>query len=121
MKRHALGSAFGISLLALGSLAGCAQTSELQLSWDNFGGTTRRDNVAYLDCVGSKVAPGAQTFISTGDGTGRLLVGSDDPRQASGIVDVTAIDGGSHFNAYQSTAWQDKGELLDAAYLCSLS
>jgi len=34
-------------------------------------------------------------------------------------VQVTPITGGNHFSAYQRSAWQDKGELLDAAYQCS--
>lgn len=114
-------NAFGISFLALASLAGCAQTSEYQASWDNYGGTTSQNSSAYLDCVGSKVQPGTQTFISSKDGASQLLLGNADPRLASGIVEVKAFNGGSHFNAYQRAAWQNKGELLDAAYLCSLS
>lgn len=112
--------ALGSLVLAVASLTGCAATSETRLSWDSLGGTTARDSGAYLSCVDGRLTPGTATFVSDSGGTHQLLTGSADPLQASGIVQVTPIAGGSHFSAYQRSAWQDKGELLDAAYQCSL-
>jgi len=117
LHRHSRHAAFAISFLAL---AGCAHTTERELSWDSYNGVSGHDSNAYLQCVSSKVTPGLQTFISTHDGSGQLLVGSADPRQANGVVEVKSMPGGSHFTAYEHAAWQDKGELLDAAYRCSL-
>ncbi|MFR0693001.1 hypothetical protein ACLUTX_26655 [Enterobacterales bacterium AE_CKDN230030158-1A_HGKHYDSX7] len=112
--------ALGPLLLAVASLTGCAATSETRLSWDSLGGTTVRDSGAYLSCVDGRLTPGTSTFVSDSGTTRQLLVGSANPQQASGLVQVTPIAGGNHFSAYQRSAWQDKGELLDAAYQCSL-
>lgn len=109
-------------LLALASLTGCAATSatsERQLSWDSLGGTTAQSSDAYLSCVDGRVNARTPIFFNEQGATRQLLTGSADPLQASGIVEVTPIAGGNHFSAYQRSAWQDKGELLDAAYQCS--
>lgn len=111
--------AFGPLLLAVASLTGCAATSETQLSWDSLGGTTAQDSSTYLSCVDGRLTPGTATFVSEGGTTRQLLTGSADPLRASGIVQITPIVGGNHFSAYQRSAWQDKGELLDAAYQCA--
>lgn len=106
-------------LLAVASLTGCAATSESRLSWDSLGGATAQDGSAYLSCVDGRLTPGTATFVSDSGTTRQLLIGSTDPLQARGIVQVTPIAGGNHFSAYQRSAWQDKGELLDAAYQCA--
>lgn len=118
-NRLAARIALGPLLLAVASLTGCAATSETRLSWDSLGGTTAQDSKAYLSCVDGRLTPGTATFLSDSGATRQLLTGSADPRQASGIVEVTPIAGGNHFSAYQRSAWHDKGELLDAAYQCS--
>lgn len=118
-NRLAARIALGPLLLAVASLTGCAATSETQLSWDSLGGTTAQDSNAYLSCVDGRLTPGTATFVSDSGATRQLLTGSADPLQASGIVQVTPIAGGNRFSAYQRSAWQDKGELLDAAYQCS--
>ncbi|MDF3863691.1 hypothetical protein P3W53_04410 [Pseudomonas denitrificans (nom. rej.)] len=119
LNRMAARAVLGSLVLAVASLSGCAATSETRLSWDSLGGTTAQDSNAYLSCVDGRLTPGTATFVSDTGATRQLLTGSADPLQASGIVQVTPIDGGNHFSAYQRSAWQDKGELLDAAYQCS--
>ncbi|OWP51481.1 hypothetical protein CEG18_10000 [Pseudomonas nitroreducens] len=106
-------------LLAVASLTGCAATSETRLSWDSLGGSTAQDSSTYLSCVDGRLTPGTATFVSESGTTRQLLTGSADPLRASGIVQITPIAGGNHFSAYQRSAWQDKGELLDAAYQCA--
>ena len=118
-NRPAARIALGPLLLAVASLTGCAATSESQLSWDSLGGMTAQDSSAYLNCADGRLTPGTATFVSDRGTTRQLLTGSADPLQASGIVQVTPIAGGNHFSAFQRSAWQDKGELLDAAYQCS--
>ncbi len=119
-NRLAARIALGPLVLAVASLmTGCAATSESRLSWDSLGGATAQDGSAYLSCVDGRLTPGTVTFVSDSGNTRQLLTGSADPLQASGIVQVTPIAGGNHFSAYQRSAWQDRGELLDAAYQCS--
>jgi len=118
-NRLAARIALGPLVLAVASLTGCAATSEQQLTWDSLGGTTAQDSGAYLSCVDSRISARTPIFFSEDGATHQLLTGSADPLQASGIVAVTPIDGGNRFSAYQRSAWQDKGELLDAAYQCA--
>ncbi|QRY82492.1 hypothetical protein JVX91_22070 [Pseudomonas sp. PDNC002] len=108
-------------VLAVASLTGCAHTTQSQLTWDSYGGTTAQGGSAYLHCVDGRINRDTPTFLSDRGTTQQLLTGSADPQHASGIVEVTPIAGGNRFSAYQRNAWQDKGELLDAAYLCSHS
>lgn len=108
-----------ILLLAAG-LAGCASHEATRLSWGRPAATSQQSLWTYLDCVSSKVSSGP-TYLTFSERSGELLVGSADPQQASGRVQVEERAEGMHFSLYQTNAWQDRGGLVNAAQLCANS
>lgn len=113
LLRHATGY-----LLLVASLVGCSYSQETQLSWNRSNVPAELDRYAYLSCVDRQVSAGPtyQSFTAT---DGELLAGSADPQQARGRVLVEERDGGLQISVWQRHAWQDRGGLINAAYLCA--
>ncbi|WP_155292800.1 hypothetical protein [Pseudomonas fluorescens] len=107
-----------ILLLAVTALTGCAQSPDARHSWQQVNGPQELDRFAYLDCVDKRVDMGT-TYTQFTETEGQLLIGSRDPKQARGVVGVREIGGTLQFSVYQADAWQTKGSLVNAAYLCS--
>ena len=105
-------------LLLVATLAGCAQRNETQLSWSRADAPAELNRHAFLACVDSQVTAGS-TYLTFTDTDGELLAGSADPREARGRVWVQERDGGLQISLWQRDAWQDRGGLINAAYLCA--
>lgn len=103
-------------LLLVASLVGCSHDS--QLSWSRSDAPAELDRFAYLACVDRQVSAGP-TFRSFSETEGELLAGSADPQQARGRVLVAERDGDLQVSVWQRHAWQDRGGLINAAYLCA--
>lgn len=105
-------------LLFVASLAGCAHSNETRLSWNRSDVPPELDRFACLACVASQVSAGptSQSFTAK---DGELLAGSADPSEARGRGWVEERDGGLQINLWQRDAWQDRGGLINAAYLCA--
>lgn len=110
--------AAALVLAAVASLAGCAQNADSRLSWERRNTLQDLNRFAYLDCVSKRVNSSTST-IRFDQSSGQLLIGSSDPQQASGIVNVSEHDGNMQFSVYQAHAWQTKGDLVNAATACA--
>ncbi|MBD2838294.1 hypothetical protein ID144_14695 [Pseudomonas sp. JM0905a] len=117
-------SFLGGSVLILSTLliaTGCAQNPDIRSSRDGTSGVTSRANSDYVNCVKDGIRHDAETFTSEENGKTLLFVGSTDPNEASGLVELSDGQGQKQFSVFQRNAWQDKGRLINAAMFCSNS
>ncbi|MCY1390405.1 hypothetical protein D9M71_52240 [compost metagenome] len=108
-----------VSLLSILLLAsGCAHDPDVRLGGDKVPGVTTQGNAAYIACIKEDIARGAQTFTVEDNGKTQLFIGSQDPKQASGLVEMSGAASASSYTVYQQYAWYDKGRLINAALAC---
>ncbi|MCY1390311.1 hypothetical protein D3C76_115660 [compost metagenome] len=104
-----------VSLLALLLLAtGCAHNPDVRVGGDKVPGVTNQSSTDYIACIKEELPKGTQTFDVEDNGKTHLFIGSQNPDQASGLVEL----GANSFTVYQQYAWYDKGRLINTALAC---